>query len=41
MNKLKEQIKNTEESVRAMKIAMKNMNTFNSSFAMGDKEVDI
>ncbi len=41
MKQLKEQIKNTEESVRAMKIAMKNMNTFNSSFATGDKEVDI
>ena len=33
---LKKQIKNTEEAVQAMKIAMKSMNKFNSSFAMGE-----
>ena len=32
---LKKQIKNTEEAVQAMKIAMKSMNKFNSSFALG------
>ena len=33
---LKKQIKNTEEAVQAMKIAMKSMNKFNSSFALGE-----
>ncbi|MBQ4256323.1 MAG: hypothetical protein II714_01570, partial [Oscillospiraceae bacterium] len=33
---LKKQIKNTEEAVHAMKIAMKSMNKFNSSFALGE-----
>lgn len=32
---LQKQIKNTEEAVQAMKIAMKSMNKFNSSFALG------
>lgn len=32
---LKGQIKNTEESVHAMKIAMKSMNKYNSAFAVG------
>ena len=34
--KMKEDIKNTEESVRAMKIAMKNLNKFKSSFDIGN-----
>lgn len=34
--KLKKQIKNTEEAVQAMKIAMKSMNKFNSAFASGE-----
>lgn len=34
--KKKEDIKNTEESVRAMKIAMKNLNKFKSSFDIGN-----
>ena len=34
--RLKKQIKNTEEAVQAMKIAMKSMNKFNSSFALGE-----
>ena len=33
---LKKQLKNTEEAVQAMKIAMKSMNKFNSSFALGE-----
>ena len=33
---LKKQIKNTEEAVQAMKIAMKSMKKFNSSFALGE-----
>ena len=33
---LKKRIKNTEEAVQAMKIAMKSMNKFNSSFALGE-----
>ena len=33
---LQKQIKNTEEAVQAMKIAMKSMNKFNSSFALGE-----
>ena len=33
---LKKQIKNTEEAVQAMKIAMKSMNKFKSSFALGE-----
>ena len=33
---LKKQIKNTEEAVQAMKIAMRSMNNFNSSFALGE-----
>ena len=33
---LKKQIKNTEEAVQAMKIAMKSMNKFNSSFDLGE-----
>ena len=33
---LKKQIKNTEEAVQATKIAMKSMNKFNSSFALGE-----
>lgn len=33
---LKKQIKNTEEAVHAMKIAIKSMNKFNSSFASGE-----
>ena len=33
---LKIQIKNAEESVHAMKIAMKSMKKFNSSFALGE-----
>lgn len=36
--KLKEEIKNTEEAVHAMKIAMKSMNKFNSSFELGMAE---
>lgn len=32
----KKQIKNTEEAVQAMKIAIKSMNKFNSSFALGE-----
>ena len=42
--RLKKQIKNTEESVQAMKIAMKSMNKYNSSFALGEsleKETDV
>ena len=31
------QIKNTEKAVKAMKIAMKSMNKFNSSFAQGKR----
>ena len=31
------QIKNTEKAVKAMKIAMKSMNKFNSSFAQGER----
>lgn len=34
--KLTKQIKDTEEVVKAMKIAMKSMNRFNSAFALGD-----
>ena len=34
--KMKEDIKHTEESVRAMKIAMKNLNKFKSSFDIGN-----
>ena len=33
---LQKQIKNTDEAVQAMKIAMKSMNKFNSSFALGE-----
>lgn len=36
--KLKEEIKNTEEAVHVMKIAMKSMNKFNSSFEIGMSE---
>lgn len=36
--KLKEKIKNTEEAVHVMKIAMKSMNKFNSSFEIGLSE---
>lgn len=36
--KMKEDIKNTEESVRAMKIAMKNLNIFKSSFDIGNEQ---
>lgn len=35
---LEEQIKNTKESVHAMKIAMKSMNRYNSSFQLGLSE---
>lgn len=35
---MKEDIKNTEESVRAMKIAMKNLNKFKSSFDIGNEQ---
>lgn len=34
--RLKEKIKNTEEAVEVMKIAMRSMNKFNSSFALGE-----
>ena len=34
--RLKKQIENTEEAVQAMKIAMKSMKKFNSSFEMGE-----
>ena len=34
--RLNEQIKNAEESVRTMKIAMKSMNKFISSFDLGE-----
>ena len=33
--KLKKEIKSTEETIRAMKVAMKSMNKYNSSFALG------
>ncbi|WP_024861708.1 hypothetical protein [Ruminococcus flavefaciens] len=36
--RMKEEIKNTEEAVHAMKIAMKSMNKFNSSFEIGMSE---